>query len=309
MASEINKRLRGCYAPVLTPFNPDLTVDVDAYISHCRWLVSQGCSLAIFGTNSEASSLSLDERLQLTEAVLEAGIATKHLLPGTGMCALPEAVRLSRHAVEKGAPGVLVLPPYFYKTPSEDGLFGYFSELIEQVGDDRLVLYLYHIPQMTQVPLSVALIERLLARYPSAIGGIKDSSGDWNTTRSYLEAFADTDHGFSVFPASESVMRKAMDLGGAGCISGTANVNPGRIRQLFDATSPADIDVLQSQIDQVRSLLQKVPMIAAMKALMARELRQPAWRTVRPPLTILQPSAEGEVLAQLDALGFQLARA
>lgn len=308
MQSKIPPRLRGCYAPVLTPFNSDRTVNVDAYISHCRWLISQGCDLAIFGTNSEACSVSVEERIALTEALLEAGVAPEHLLPGTGMCALPEAVQLSRHAVENGARGVLVLPPFFFKNPSQDGLFGYFSDLIEHVGDERLVLYLYHIPQMTQVPITVSLIERLMARYPQAIGGVKDSSGDWDNTRSYLDAFAQSESGFSVFPASESAMRKAMDLGGAGCISGTANVNPGRIRKLFEAQDAAQVQALQPQIDRVRSLFQSVPMIPAMKALIARELNDSNWRNVRPPLTTLDVTVERDVLAQLDALGFQLGR-
>ncbi len=307
MSSTHPLRLRGCYAPVLTPFHTDLTPNTAALIAHCRWLVDQGCGLALFGTNSEAASLSLEERLELTEAVVEGGISSSQLMPGTGLCALPEAVRLSRHAVELGAPGVLVLPPYYFKNPSEDGLFAYYAELIERVGDARLVVYLYHIPQMTQVPLTVSLIERLIARYPTAIGGIKDSSGDWENTRSYLIAFANSDCGFSVFPASESLMRKAMALGGAGCISGTNNVNPAQVRRLFEAPATADIASLQAEVDAVRGLFQRVPMIPAMKAVIAHVLGEDGWRTVRPPLRQLDAAAERNVLAQLDTLGFRLA--
>ena len=171
----MSPRLRGVLAPVLTPFHRDLDADVDAFIAHCRWLIDQRASLAIFGTNSEAASLAVDERIALTDAILAAGIPASRLMPGTGACSLRDAVTLTRHAVRSGAAGVLMLPPFYYKGVSDDGLFAWYSDVIEAVGDERLALYLYHIPQMTQVPITLALIERLLKRYPQVIAGAKDS--------------------------------------------------------------------------------------------------------------------------------------
>jgi 4-hydroxy-tetrahydrodipicolinate synthase len=199
-------RLRGVLAPVLTPFDHDLEPDADAFIAHCRWLIEQRASLAIFGTNSEAASLAVDERIALTEAILAAGIPAERLMPGTGACAIRDAVTLTRHAVTNGAAGVLMLPPFYFKGVADDGLFAYYSEVIEKVGDARLAVYLYHIPQMTQVPITLALIERLLKRYPGAIAGAKDSSGDWNNSKAMIDAFAGA--GFDVFPASESLLSK-----------------------------------------------------------------------------------------------------
>jgi 4-hydroxy-tetrahydrodipicolinate synthase len=304
-------RLRGPYAPVLTPFKQDLSVDTDRFVEHCRWLTGQGAGLAIFGTNSEAASVSLDERIMLTEALVAAGIDPMKLMPGTGLCAIPEAVRLTRHALSVGAPGVLVLPPYFFKTPSEDGVFAYYAEIIERVGDARLGLYLYHIPQMSQVPITAALVERLLNRYPGTIAGLKDSSGDWDNTRTMIERFASHPQGFSVFPASESTMARAIPLGAAGCISATNNINPAAVRALIELLETngdaSEIDALQRQVDAVRSTFQRVPMIAAMKATLARARRVQEWSIVRPPLQSLDGSAARDLEAQLAHIGFKVA--
>ena len=181
--------LRGIYAPVLTPFDSDLRPDAVRFVAHCQWLVRHGARLAVFGTNSEAASIPVDERLRLTDAVLEAGVPPDRLLPGTGSCALGDAVTLTRHADRAGVAGVLVLPPFYYKPASDDGLFAFYAELIERVGSARLRLLLYHIPQLTGVPISTALIERLRARYPDTVVGLKDSSGDWSYSQALLERF------------------------------------------------------------------------------------------------------------------------
>ncbi|MGN6703807.1 MAG: dihydrodipicolinate synthase family protein, partial [Burkholderiaceae bacterium] len=182
-------RLTGVFSPVVTPFGADLAPDAGKLVRHCRWLLSQGVGLAVFGTNSEANSLSTGEKRGLLDALADAGIPGNRMMPGTGCCALPDTVELTRHAVARGAGGVLMLPPFYYKGVSDDGLFASYSEVIQRVGDQRLRIYLYHIPQVSQVPISLGLIERLLKAYPGTIAGIKDSSGDWSNTQAMLERF------------------------------------------------------------------------------------------------------------------------
>jgi 4-hydroxy-tetrahydrodipicolinate synthase len=295
-------RLRGVLAPVLTPFNANLEPDVDQFIAHCRWLVDNHSALAIFGTNSEANSLSVGERLGLTDALLEAGIPASKMMPGTGSCALTDAVTMTRHAVQNGAAGVLMLPPFFYKGVSDDGLFAYYSEVIERVADDRLAIYLYHIPQFTHAPITLSLIERLLKRYPKAIAGAKDSSGDWNNSKAMLETFAAD--GFDVFPASESLMSKALPLGAAGCISATVNVNPAGIHELYQHWQSADAQQLQARADVIRKIFQAVPMIPAMKHVISQLTGQAGWRVVRPPLTALPDEIAASLTQQLEAAGY-----
>jgi 4-hydroxy-tetrahydrodipicolinate synthase len=297
-------RLRGVLAPVLTPFDQRLEPNVDLFITHCRWLVDNNAGLAIFGTNSEAASISVGERLKLTDALLEAGIPAAKMMPGTGACALTDAVELARHAGERGAAGMLVLPPFFYKGVSDDGVFAYYAEIIERVGPDCPPIYLYHIPQFSYVPITPGVIERLLKRYPNVIAGAKDSSGDWSNTKALLDNYAPS--GFDVFPASESFLSAAMPLGAAGCISATVNMNPAGIYRLYEKWDTPQATELQAKADAVRKVFQGGYMIPAMKHAVATFAKQPQWRTVRPPLVTLDKATSDKVDADLRSIGFSM---
>ena len=187
-----SQRIRGVLAPVVTPFKPDLSPDRERFIRHCQWLLSQNCGLAPFGTTSEANSMSTNERISLLDALVAARIDPSRMMPGTGCCSISETVELTAHAVKHGCAGVLMLPPFYYKDVSEEGLYRYFSEVVQRVGDARLRIYLYHIPPVAIVGITPKLVERLLKAYPNAIAGMKDSSGDWNNTKTFLDAFAES---------------------------------------------------------------------------------------------------------------------
>ena len=222
----VQKRIEGVLSPVITPFKRDLSPDADRFVKHCRWLMKSGCAgLAVFGTNSEANSMSVEEKLELLDALVKGGVPAAALMPGTGHCALTDSVKMTREAVRMGCGGVLMLPPFYYKGVSDEGLFRNFSEVIERVGDERLRLYLYHIPPVSNVGITLELIERLLTRYPGIVAGAKDSSGDWNNTKAMLDRFKD--RGFDVFPGSEVFLLDGLRAGGKGCITATGNVNPG----------------------------------------------------------------------------------
>jgi 4-hydroxy-tetrahydrodipicolinate synthase len=297
-------RLRGAFAPVLTPFKQGLEPDVKRFIAHCRWLIDQQVGLAIFGTNSEAASLSVDERIAMTDAILAAGIPAERLMAGTGGCSITDATRLTRHAVENGASGALMLPPFYYKGVSDEGLFAYYAEVIERVGSDRLKIYLYHIPQFTQVPITLNLIEMLRKRYPDTVVGAKDSSGNWDNTKAMLENFAKD--GFDVFPASESLLSKAIPLGAAGCISATVNMNPAGIHAVYEKWNSVRGPELQAKADVIRTIFQTRPMIPAMKRVVAEFAHDPQWCVVRPPLCVLDDNAATELLQALNAASFDM---
>jgi 4-hydroxy-tetrahydrodipicolinate synthase len=299
------RRLSGVMAPVITPFQGDLAPDAKRFVRHAKWLLANGCScLAAFGTNSEANSLSVEERMTLLESLIAEGVSPAALMPGTGCCALTDSVRLTSHAVRAGCAGVLMLPPFYYKGVSEDGLFRNFSEVIERVGDARLRLYLYHIPPVSQVPITVGLLDRLLKRYPKAVAGIKDSSGDWRNTKAVLDAFAKT--GFDVFVGSEAFLAANMRNGGAGCISATANVNPGAINRLFERWREPEADRMQEEIGGTRVTVEKYPMIPALKAIVAHYGADPEWIAVRPPLVELSAGQRASLIADLTARNFAL---
>jgi 4-hydroxy-tetrahydrodipicolinate synthase len=297
-------RIRGVLAPVVTPFKRDLSPDADLLARHCRWLLGENVGLAVFGTNSEANSMSVDEKLDLLDSLIAQGIDPARMMPGTGCCAITDSIRLSERAANLGCAGVLMLPPFYYKGVSDEGLFRNFAEIIERVGSDRLRVYLYNIPPVSQVPITVALIERLLKSYPDAVAGVKDSSGDWNNTQAYLDAFREDS--FDVFPGSESFLLRGLRNGAAGCISATANVNPRSIAQVCSSWENGDADVRQAQLDTIRGIFAKRPMIPSLKATIARHSGIDSWATVRPPLVELT-SAESESLGRdLDDVGFTM---
>ena len=298
-------RIEGVLSPVITPFRRDLSPDADRFVKHCRWLMKSGCAgLAVFGTNSEANSMSVEEKLELLEALVKGGVPAASLMPGTGHCALSDSVKMTREAVRLGCGGVLMLPPFYYKGVSDEGLFRNFSEVIERTGDERLRLYLYHIPPVSNVAITLNLIERLLDRYPGLVAGAKDSSGDWSNTKAMLDRFKE--RGFDVFPGSEVFLLDGLRAGGKGCITATGNVNPGAINEVYKAWRGPDADKLQAGITATRKIVQKVPMIPALKAITAHFGNDPVWKTVRPPLTELTADQEKQVITELKTAGFSM---
>ena len=297
-------RITGVLSPVVTPFKADLSPDPERFVRQCRWLLSQDVGLAVFGTNSEANSLSTDEKVELLDRLVGAGVDPARMMPGTGCCALTDSVRLTGHAMKLGCGGVLMLPPFYYKGVSDDGLFRSFAEIIERVGDRRLRIYLYHIPPVSQVAITLPLIERLLKAYPGTVAGAKDSSGDWNNTQAYLVNFAS--QGFDVFPGSETFLLQGMRAGGVGCISATANVNPSAIARLFATWRAADADTQQERLNEIRGIFARHPMIPALKAAIAHHGGDASWATVRPPLVELTQQQKTSLAADLDKAGFTM---
>jgi 4-hydroxy-tetrahydrodipicolinate synthase len=300
-------KLRGVLSPVLTPFDADLSPSAPRFVKHCRWLLEQGVGLSVFGTNSEANSLTVAEKRGLLDALLEDGVPPERLMPGTGTCAPGDTIELTRHAVAAGCAGVLMLPPFFYKGVSDEGLFRSFARVIDAVADERLRIYLYHIPPVAQVGLSLALIERLLKAYPRTVAGIKDSSGDWNNTAALLREFQP--QGFDVFAGTEAVLLHTLRGGGAGCITATGNVNPAAIVDLYEHWTDAGADDKQKALNETRAAFQKLPMIAAMKATIARQTGDAGWATVRPPLVEIEAAQRAMLAADLEACGFRMPHA
>lgn len=307
----MSKRIRGVLAPVLTPFKPDFAPDRERFIRHCQWLLSQNCGLAPFGTTSEANSMSTKERISLLDALIAVGTDPSRMMPGTGCCSISETVELTAHAVIRGCAGVLMLPPFYYKDVSEEGLYRYFSEVVQRVGDTRLRIYLYHIPPVAMVGITPGLVERLLNAYPHAIAGMKDSSGDWNNTKTFLDAFSR--NGFEVFVGSESFLLANLRSGGAGTISAMANVNPAAIYELYTVatavSADVDLEAQQARLNVVRDVFgsKKFPsIIAALKQAIAIYANDPEWARVRPPLVELTIEQTKLLAAELKRIGFAM---
>ena len=288
----------GVIAPVSTPFGADGAPDVDRFLSHADWLMDNGCTaLAPFGTTSEANSLGLDERMELLEELVDADFEPAKLMPGTGLCSVTDTIILTEHAVDLGCGGALMLPPFYYKAPSEEGLYRFFSEVIEGVGDDRLKVFLYHIPPIAQVGFSLSLIARLRKAFPDTIAGLKDSSGDWATSKAILEA---NPTGFDMFVGSEAFLLDGLRLGAAGTISASANVNPAALFDVYKNWQGADADALQAKVGAIRNVFQSQPLIPFIKAIIAHYRKDPAWAELRPPFTACPAADAAAAIALLE---------
>jgi 4-hydroxy-tetrahydrodipicolinate synthase len=300
MANPASSQPRGVYAAVLTPFDQNFEPDAGLFVQHCRWLLDNGCDgLAPLGTTGEANSLSVEQRIRLIEAAAGSGIPMAKFVPGAGSCALADAIKVTKAAVSAGAAGALLLPPFYYKNPSEDGLFAFFSEVIQRVGDQRLRLYLYHFPQLSTVPITSGLIARLMKAYPNGtIAGLKDSSGDWSNTARLLKEFPR----FGVFSGSEEFLLANLRAGGVGCISASTNVTAPLARPVYLAWQEKSADELQKSLTEVRLILQSYPMQAALKQVCAAINGNAAWLNILPPNRPLSAAQASELMAKLAAL-------
>ncbi len=297
----------GVNAAVLTAMNDDLSVDLDRMAAHSRWLLANGCNgLGILGTTGEANSLGVDERLAVMEGLIERGVPASVLMPGTGTTAITDTVKLTRRVEALGCRGALLLPPFFYKNPSEDGLFAYFSEVIQRVGGD-IRIYLYHFPAQSAVPFTIDLVGRLLAAFPGKVKGIKDSSGDFANTRSYADHFARD--GFEVFCGDDGALHSLLQVGGAGCITAAANVGSAVSAVVYANRDNAAGAAAQVQLGAIRKAVVSAPLIPGLKALVARNTGNPAWNNQRPPHMKLSAEAAGRLFVTFDACGVTMAKA
>jgi 4-hydroxy-tetrahydrodipicolinate synthase len=295
--------MKGVFAAVLTPMRDDLTIDRGAFAGHCRRLLDAGChGLGIFGTTGEANSLSIAERVDAWSALVEDGIPADALLPGTGACALPDAVTLAREALELGAPGVLALPPFYYKGVSDEGLFAAYARTIEAVGDSRLRIVLYHIPQMSGISFSLPLIARLIEAFPQTIVGIKDSVGDFANMEAIQAAHPD----FSVLAGADPLLLPLLQKGGAGCITATSNLVADALRIVYDgARSPARaaaVEAAQARIVAYRALSNSYVQIPTIKAMIGLKTGNAAWDRTRPPLLPISPADRAALAEKFAAL-------
>ena len=288
----------GVNAAVLTPMQADLSVDVDRMAEHCRWLLANGCNgLAILGTTGEANSLGVSERLAVMEGLVERGIPPARMMPGVGTPAITDTVLLAQRAASLGCPGVLMLPPFFYKNPSEDGLVAYFSAVIERLGTGTGV-YLYHFPAQSAVPFTLPLIERLLRAWPGVVRGIKDSSSDLAHTLAYVEAFAG--EGFEVYCGDDGHFRDVLLAGGAGCITAAANVGCALSAAVYADPGGAAGEATQMRLTALRQAVVSAPLIPGLKALTARRTGDAGWEVMRPPHLALAAEARADLFGKID---------
>ena len=293
---------RGVFSAALTPLDAELAPDHARFVAHCRYLLGEGCDgIAMLGTTGEANSFSVGERTALLEAVVQDGITANRLLPGTGVAALSDTIALTRHALSVGVDTVVMLPPFYYKGVTDDGVYASYSEVVQRLGEARLKIVLYHIPQMSMQPISHALIERLRAAYPATFVGIKDSSGDFTNMTAMVDRFP----GFSVLTGADPLLLPLLRKGGAGCITATSNLVARNLAHVYrhfgDSDDDAELAAAQARIVKARELVSRFSQMASLKALVAHRTGHAGWQRLRPPLEPLPAPLVKELLADSGA--------
>ena len=295
--------ISGVYCASATPVNADLSPDLGAFTAHAKALIADGCDgIALLGTTGEANSFSLAERKLILEAAAEA-VGAARLMPGTGVNALPETIDLTRHALSLGVTRVVMLPPSYYKGVSDEGLFRAYAQVIENIGDTRLQVVLYHIPQVSGVPISHDLIDRLVTAFPQTVVGIKDSAGKIENMQAMIARFP----GFSVLAGADPLLLPLMAMGGAGCITATSNLVADSLATVFrhhaDPARRADVEAAQARINAFRDLSNSYTQIPAIKAMVAHRHGAAVWTRMRPPLVGLTPDELADLKDRLTAIG------
>ncbi|MBU2991720.1 dihydrodipicolinate synthase family protein [Octadecabacter sp. 1_MG-2023] len=300
----MTKARRGIYAAAVSPFQPDGSLNHAKLVDYCTHLLSDGgCDgVAPTGTTGEGTSVGMADRLALPAAFAKANIETDRVIFGTGAPSLLDAVALTRAACDAGYTNALVLPPYYYKSPSDEGLFAYYAKLIELVGRDDLRVYLYHFPQMSQVPLSVDLVLKLRAEFGPIIAGLKDSSGDFEQSRAFIDATGGIDQDFDVYPSSEAFLWDGLSIGSAGIISGSTNIFANKVQDARQASEGPARDTKMDAVRKARAVAGKYPLMAAMKTAEAWRSGDDSWLQMQPPLLPLTADQKANLKADLASL-------
>ncbi len=297
----MSKAIRGIYAAAVSPFKEDGALDTAKLVAYCQYLTTEGgCDgVAPTGTTGEGNSISFRQKMELAGAFADAGFDPARAIFGTGACATQDAIDLSKAALDAGFPNVLVLPPFYYKNPSDEGLYRYFAQLIEAIGDDRLRVYLYHFPQMSATPIPVDVAVRLKKDFGPMVAGLKDSSGDMSQALAFARATGGVDADFDIYPSSEAFLFEGLEGGCAGIISGSTNAFANYVQK--GKAGGADSAAF-AQVKEARGIASKYPLMAAMKQVEAWRSGDDGWTRMAPPLVPLNDQQKTNLKADLASL-------
>jgi 4-hydroxy-tetrahydrodipicolinate synthase len=296
-----NDRLRGIIAAAATPLNEDRSIDLPRLVEHCRRLLANGCDgINLLGTTGEATSFAREERLHAMQAIAASGLPRARFMVGTGAAALADAAFLTAAARDLGFAGALLLPPFYYKNIDDQSVIDYVAAVMARTGRNGLRLYLYHFPQNSAVPYSVAAVEALHRAHPEHVLGVKDSSGDLAYAAALTKRMPDLD----VFPSAEGALAQALEHHFAGCISATANITAPIAAEGWRALESAAGRAAVESATRIRAAFADVPLIAGVKWALAQIYRDETWRRLSPPLRELTAAEQQGLRDKLAATDF-----
>jgi 4-hydroxy-tetrahydrodipicolinate synthase len=286
------KALQGIFAASITPLLENGAFDSQGLVAYLSFLAKQGCHGALLlGTTGEGPSFSREEREQILHTALE--VRQEHpdflLLAGTGTPSLEETILLTKTAFALGYDGVVVLPPYYFRSAKEAGLLAWFEQVIQRAVPEDGKLLLYHIPPMSGVSLSLSFLQKLLDEFPDNFYGVKDSSGEEAFCQQLGEHFGKT---LAVFNGKDNLLPLALKQGAAGCITAGANLFPNLLRRTWEAYQQGDerdFNHLSGVLSQARQVIDQFPPASALiKGLLPRLTGLPRWQNRLPLLPLAE---------------------
>ena len=290
---------KGIYAAVSTPVDQDFNIDTGLLLDHCNWLLENGCAgLAPLGTTGEANSLATPQRRELIATMAEGGLPMDKTIIGTGSTSFNDAIELSEIALDAGANGLLMLPPFYYKSPADEGLFRFFAKIAEALGGKSPRIFLYHFPQMSAVPFTLDMVRRLRESFPGVFVGMKDSSGDFENTKMFIEAFP----GFEAFSGSEVFTAANLKIGGWGCISATTNITAPVVAARLSETDPDAQAELDLKVNALRDAIASISNVSGTKGALSAFRACPGWARTLPPNVDLGKEEASRLAATLDGI-------
>lgn len=283
--------LFGISAALVTPFGADGSIDLSRAGAHAVRVLGAGADgVTLFGTTGEGASIGMAERTAMLGAVLAVGVPAEKITVCVVACAMEQALQQARDCIALGVRRLLLSVPFYFKGVGDEALFGWFAEFIETLDRPDVHIILYHIPQVTGVGLSVPLIRRLKDRFKDEVFGVKDSAGDWANAQELLKS-----DDLAILIGDERLLARAAPLGGAGAISGMANLVPARLTHII-RTGKAD-DALSALVDRVVSY----PVTPLVKAMVGAQCRETGWDRVRTPLSSADASVASALAGSLTA--------
>jgi 4-hydroxy-tetrahydrodipicolinate synthase len=300
---QTDQNIYGVFAAALTPLNEDFSIQIEALPNLLKFLSQRGCHGALlFGTTGEGPSFSSEERCQVFRMIpdLRQDFPGFKLLAGTGTPSLDETVQLTRAAFDFGLDGVVVLPPYYYRGVTEDGLFAWYQQVIRKSVPGDGLLFGYHIPAISGVSLSINLLARLKDAFPKQFGGLKDSSGELEYSRQLDQRFGES---LIVLTGSDGLFGQALERHASGCITAMANLYSPVLREVWDHFHIGKpYDQAQEKLITIRNILSAyAPNASILKAILPHLHSQPAW-PVRPPLIPTRLDLVEKALQELAAV-------
>jgi 4-hydroxy-tetrahydrodipicolinate synthase len=285
----------GLSCALALPLKNQFEIDHDRLTAQARRCLEGGCSsVTVFGTTGEGASVSLDERKRILDALSAAGVNLRqHVFGGVAASSVGDAVQQARALIDSDCRGMLLAPPFYFKNVAEEGLYNWFSQVFEAIGQRAHDVILYHIPPVTEVSLPISLIRRLKEAFPKVVAGVKDSGEDWAYTENLLSAHHND---LNILVGNERHLAAGLHRGAHGAISGLANLCPEILSNQLEAR------IEDPRIAELAIEFRKFPFVPAVKAILAHRLKDPAWLNVRPPLTRLSDADAADVAKTYDRI-------